>query len=222
MAHHAFLLKFAFPQASQIFELLKDLCRALPPQHVNDLLVLDFSGCESTAFEDSLWVDLFWKMRNVRRLEVSSLSTLAIPTPYSRCLIPLDITRRVENKQVMTGSDHELDGTGEPSSTEGSSPVPIFPALQSLTISSVQLPDAKNTDPVLRFCEKLAWVVEFRKSMGVPLQELKVVFYDPTRWFAAGFLETPTFDVVKKRLEKSVSKVIFSDSVHKLSYIYRS
>lgn len=213
--HHAFFLEFVFPPPFQVFELLKVICRALPAQHVNDLLVLDFSGRESTAFENSLWVDLFWEMRNIHRLEVSSLSTLAIPTPYSRCLIPLDITRRVESEQVMTGSDHELGSTGEPSSTEGSSPIPIFPALQSLTISSVQLPDAKSLDPVLRFCEKLAWVVEFRKSMGVPLQELKVVFYDPTRWFAAGFLGTPTFDVVKKRLEKSVSNVIF-DSVHTL------
>lgn len=200
--HSAFLLDLMFPTPIETLAFLQATCRALPLHRVVDLLSIDISGCHSAAYEDSFWTDLFWEMQSVRRLEVLGLSTLPNPHMSARTLLLIDITHPCESEQATLETEHEPAKTA-------TSTVPIFPALQSLTLSRVHLPDKWDGDLLLQFCEKLTCLVELRTTRGGPLREVKVVFYDPNESLPVGYLASEAFRSVKTQLSRLVSKVTF-------------
>lgn len=199
--HQAFMLELVFPQTSKMLDFLKVVCRTLPFQHVVDLLV-DLSGCESAASTDSFWIDHFYEMQNVRHLEVSVSVTSSIPLLSVKNQISLDISRAFDTEQPTSSPEDEQ-------ANSASTVLPIFPALQSLFFSRVQLPDVWDEDVFIQFFQKLILVVDLRKTWGVPLRELKVVLRGSDTSLPEGFLNSWTFRAVKARMSQSVSKVRF-------------
>lgn len=195
-----FIVEFSMLSEAEMVGVLKAICCALPLQHLVNWLSVNLSALGSAGFQDNFWVDLFWEMRNVRRLEVTGLPAGSSLRSHQGSLIPIDIMRSSDCGQSPAVSQEEMDTEDRPSLRTFR---PIFPSLHTLA-TSVQLPDLWTKGMFLGYAEKIVRDLEWREKSGFPVKDARLSFQHP-EGYNADWVDAQTFETAEEMLSKVVS-----------------
>lgn len=163
--HNVFTLE---SHMDDIIPFLTKLFQHLPRHRITSLS-LDFSGGGPALFTDNVWGALFWRMRNVRRLE---LRNLLGDEPDLRSdvqsLIPLDIFLPINKENLQFEPLRRPEPDRYPSTKIRR---PIFPVLHTLLLSHIKIYRARER-LVVGFLMKLARDMEWRRFYECAIEEL--------------------------------------------------
>lgn len=164
--HNVFTLE---SHMDDVIPFLTALFQHLPRHRITNLS-LDFSGRGPALFTDNVWIALFWRMRNVSRLE---LGNLLGDEPDLRSdaesLIPLDISRPIEHENLQFEPRLRGESDSYPAATKINRP--IFPVLHTLLLSHIKIYRARER-LVAGFLMKLARDMEWRRLSDCAIDEL--------------------------------------------------